>query len=121
MVSGEVVVDLSDADAAAIASLAAIGTQSGATVVGLSAVRRCSGLAYIFVDADLAPGTVAELTQRAKRSTGRCRVFRLNDLTTMTSRFGRIDALVIAIRHGDLASGIGVKLSSSRNTLENGI
>lgn len=102
--------DLSSVDAAGIASLTAIGTQSGMTVVGLSAVRRCFDLAYIFVDADLSLGTVTELNLRASRSRSPCRLFRVGDLTPITSRFGRLDVHVIGIRHGDLARGIAAKL-----------
>ncbi len=105
------IADLDPVDAASVASLVAIGTQSGATVVGLSAVRRCVDLAFLFLDAELSPGTVSELVLRASRSNGSCQVFRLPDLTAITRGFGRVDARVVGVRQGDLANGIAGKLS----------
>ena len=102
------VVDLDTTAAAAVAALAAIGMQSGATVVGLSAVRRCADPALLFIASGLATGTTAELCRLASRN--RALVFRLADLGVLTSRFGRRDVLVVAIRRGDLAAGMEAKL-----------
>ena len=102
------VVDLDPTAAAAVASLAAIGMQSGATVVGLSAVRRCPDPALLFIASGLAAGTRAELCRLASRKCAR--LFRLADLGVLTSRFGRQDVLVVAVRRGDLAAGMVAKL-----------
>jgi len=92
---------------AKLSSLVAIGRKSGDTVVGLSAVRRSRGLAYVFVDAGIASGTLRELGRLEQRGT---RVFRVGDLEALTRAFGREDVRVVGIRRGHLARGIAQRL-----------
>ena len=97
-----------DAESAArLASLVAIGRQSGDTVVGLSGVRRTKGLAYVFADAGLAAGTWRELERLRRQGV---RLFRLESLQVLTRSFGREDALVVGVKRGNLAQGIGGRL-----------
>ena len=81
--------ELSSAAAARLASLVGIGCQSGDVVMGLSAVRRAgNGLAFVFADAGLAPGTMAEVSRLHQRGT---RVWRVSPLSQMTASAGRSD------------------------------
>jgi len=91
----------------AVAPLIGIGCKSGDTVAGLSGVRRTRGLALVFVDAGLSPGTVAELRQLERHGTRVLEVAFLRDLTT---RMGREDLSVVGIKRGSLADGIEQKL-----------
>ena len=95
--------------AAQLASLVAIGCKSGDTVVGLSAVRRTRGLAYVLVDAGLAEGTVRELARLQKWGT---RLFRVASLSDVTRAFGREEVRVIGVKRGSLAQGIAGRLGS---------
>jgi hypothetical protein len=97
-----------DAETAAqLASLVAIGRQSGDTVVGLSAVRRVKKLAYILVDFQLAAGTLRELEARQRQGTI---LFRVESIQVLSRAFGREDILVLGIKQGDLARGIAGRL-----------
>ncbi len=99
--------DLNIRKAEAIASLVAIGRRSGDTVVGLSTLRRTKNLTMILADESLALRTFNELEVLTKDGSG---VFRLTDILSLTSRFGREDIRVIGIVKGSLANGILKKL-----------
>lgn len=102
---------LLDAPAAkAIAPLVGIGGKSGDTVVGLSALRRSRPLAYVFAAPGLSAGTLRELAGWRREGTLVCRVESWADLAGPT---GREDALVIGIRPGNLAEGVGRRLAAS--------
>lgn len=92
-----------------LASLVAIGRRSGDTVTGLSAVRRAGPLAYVFADASLAVGTLAELSRLAARGV---QVWRVASLAELTRGFGREDLLVIGVRRGSLAEGVARRLAA---------
>ena len=97
-----------DGDAAAsLASLVGIGCQSGDTVMGLSAVRRTRELAFVFADAGVADGTMAQLARLQRMGT---RVYRVSPLSEMTQKAGRGDVSVLGVKRGSLADGIGKKL-----------
>ena len=93
--------------ARSVASLVAIGRQSGATVVGLSAVRRTKELAFIFFDGNLSSGTVRELSRLADR------LWELEEFEQIVQPFGGQNVHVIAIKQGELARGIGAKLEQA--------
>ena len=93
--------------AARLAPLVAIGRQSGATVVGLSGVRREKKLAYILADFKLAAGTLRELEGRQRQGT---LLFRVESIQILGRAFGREDILVLGIKSGNLARGIAGRL-----------
>ncbi len=102
--------ELSSTAAASLASLVGIGCQSGDVAMGLSAVRRAgNGLAFIFADAGIAPGTMAEVSRLHQRGT---RVFRVSPLSQMTVSAGRSDVSIMGVKSGSLADGIRAKLES---------
>ena len=97
-----------DAEMAAhLAPLVAIGRQSGATVIGLSGVRRAKKLAYILADVKLAAGTLRELEGRQRQGT---LLFRVESIQVLSRAFGREDILVLGIKQGNLARGIASRL-----------
>ncbi len=98
---------LSPEQASSVASLVAMGSQSGATILGLSGVRRCRQLALVLVDVSISENTQSEL---ARLSEYGVRVFRVEGLSAVTSRMGREDVHVLGVRAGDLANGILAKL-----------
>ena len=93
-----------------MAPLIGIGCKSGDTVAGLSGVRRTRGLALVFVDAGLSPGTVAELRQLEHHGT---RVLEVASTRELTARMGREDLSVVGIKRGALARGIERKLAEA--------
>lgn len=95
--------------ATGLGSLVAIGIRSGATVVGLSAVRRARGLAYVLVDGGVAEGTRRELALLQRRGT---QVLQVESLQVVSRAFGREDIRVLGIKRGDLAQGIAARLVS---------
>ncbi len=88
---------------ARLSALLGIGCRSGATVVGLSAVRRARLLAFVFASSELAPRTLRELARLERGST---RVFQVQAMEVLTQRFGREDAQVVGVLRGDLARGL---------------
>jgi len=102
--------ELSPEQVRRLASLVAIGRRSGDTVTGLSAVRRAGALAYVFADASLAAGTLAEMGRLASRG---AQVWRVACLADMTREFGREDLLVIGVRRGSLADGVARRLAAT--------
>ena len=98
---------------AALSSLLAIGCRSGDTVVGLSSVRRCARLAYVFADSQLAERTLRELAEWEGRG---ARVYVLDDFASLTRTFGRSDARVVGVIKGSLADGIAGRLDLSQRT-----
>ena len=104
------VVQLTSGDAVAVAPLIGIGCKSGDTVAGLSGVRRTRGLALVFVDAGLSPGTVAELRQLERHGT---RVLEVPSLSDLTTCMGREDLSVVGVKRGSLATGIEQKLAQA--------
>lgn len=88
---------------AQLSALLGIGCRAGATVVGLSAVRRAKRLAFVFASSDLAQGTLREL---ARLERGGTRVFQVQAMEVLTQGFGREDAQVIGVLRGDLARGL---------------
>ncbi len=92
---------------AQLSALLGIGCRSGATVVGLSAVRRAKTLAFVFVSSHLAPRTLRELA-RLERG-GTC-VFQVQAMEVLTQSFGREDAQVVGVLRGDLARGLAKHL-----------
>ena len=94
--------------AAGLSSLLAIGCRSGDTVVGLSAIRRCEHLAYVFVDSRLAQRTLREMAAWEQR--GAC-VFLVDEYVRLTEAFGRQDARVVGVHTGSLADGIAGRLA----------
>jgi L-alanine-DL-glutamate epimerase-like enolase superfamily enzyme len=101
--------ELSSSAAAGLASLVGIGCQSGDVVMGLSALRRVNGLAFVFADTDIAPGTMAEVSRQQKSGT---RVFRVSPLSQMTASAGRTDVSIMGVKSGSLADGIRARLES---------
>jgi len=101
-------VQLSPEEVLAVAPLIGIGCKSGDTVTGLSGVRRTRGLALVFVDAGLSPGTVAELRRLERHGT---RVLQVASIREFTARLGREDLSVVGIKRGNLADGIEQKLA----------
>ena len=101
---------LDPAAAKAIAPLLGIGGKSGDTVVGLSALRRCRPLAYVFVAPGLGAGTLRELAGWRRQGTAVCRV---EDWAELVGPVGREDALVIGIKPGPMAEGVRQKLRAS--------
>ena len=91
---------------AQLSALLGIGCRSGATVVGLSAVRRAKGLAFVFASSDLAQRTLRELARLARMERGGTRVFQVQVMEVLTQSFGREDAQVIGVLRGDLARGL---------------
>ena len=75
--------------------------------MGLSAVRRVSALAFLFVAADIAPGTQRELANRGRAKT---QLFSVSDMSQLSSLAGRDDVSVLGIKPGSLAQGIASKL-----------
>ena len=106
---GTEVEELSSAAAASLASLVGIGCQSGDVVMGLSAVRRTSALAFVFADAGIAAGTLAQMGWL--RHTG-TRVFVVSPLQQMTAVAGRGDVSVMGVKQGALADGMRARLES---------
>ncbi|MEW6754982.1 MAG: hypothetical protein AB1505_28960 [Candidatus Latescibacterota bacterium] len=102
------IADLASPQSRKVASLLAIGRQSGDTVVGLSAVRRAGPLAHVFVDRGIAPGTLAEMARLAQRGV---KVWRVESLAEVTRPFGRVDLLVVGVRRGSLARGVARRLA----------
>lgn len=98
---------LSRAQASTIASLVAMGAQSGATVMGLSGVRRSRDLELVFVDVSISANSQQEL---ARLSVHGVRVFLVDGLDSITTRMGRDDVHVLGVKEGDLAAGIVAKL-----------
>ncbi|MEC8646242.1 MAG: hypothetical protein VXY00_04625 [Candidatus Latescibacterota bacterium] len=94
--------------AAALSSLLAIGCRSGDTVVGLSKLRRCERLAYVFVDSSLAERTLREMAAWEERG---ARVFLVDEHVHLTEAFGRQDARVVGVHAGSLADGIAGRLA----------
>ena len=86
-----------------LSALLGIGCRSGATIVGLSAVRRAKGLAFVFASSDLAQRTLRELASLEHKGT---RVFQVETMEVLTQGFGREDAHVIGVLRGDLARGL---------------
>ena len=103
----EEVSELADEVASALASLVGIGCQSGATVMGLSAVRRARELAFVFADSAIAEGTLRELSRLQGSGT---RVYRVTPLRLLTAAAGREEVLVVGIKPGSLAAGIARKM-----------
>ncbi|NKB66886.1 MAG: hypothetical protein GKR89_07495 [Candidatus Latescibacteria bacterium] len=93
--------------AAALTSLVGIGCKSRDTVLGLSAVRRVKQLAYLFVSVDTAPGTVGQLAQLERQGT---RLYLVDGMEALTRSCGRPDVLIVGIKPGGLAEGIGGRL-----------
>ncbi len=93
---------------AQLSALLGIGCRFGATVVGLSAVRRAKGLAFVFASSELAPRTQREL---ARLERGGTRVFQVQAMEVLTQGFGREDALVVGVLRGDLARGLAKHLA----------
>ena len=104
--------DLSPKQVAAVAPLVAIGGQSGDTVVGLSAVRRTRGLAFVFVDASISDNTLSELGRRRREGT---RVLRVPSMPELAARLGRTDVSVLGVKAGPLAAGVARKLQPGTN------
>ncbi len=94
-------------DVEAVAPLIGIGCQSGDTVMGLSAVRRVAAFAFVFVATDLAAGTLRELERRHSGS----QLFRVADMSKLTTVAGRTDVSVLGVKPGSLADGIAARLS----------
>lgn len=94
-------------EAGRVASLVAMGAQSGDTILGLSGVRRMRQVRVVFVDASVADNTLSELARYARQG---ARVYRVEDLTSITTRMGRQDVRVMAIKPGSLATGLLKKL-----------
>jgi hypothetical protein len=92
---------------AGLASLVAIGRQSGDTVVGLSAVRRTEGLAWVFADERLAERTLRELAGREREG---ARLVAVGNMEVLTRKFGRQGARVVGVKQGSLARGIAGRL-----------
>ncbi len=92
---------------APLSALLGIGCRSGTTVVGLSAVRRAKGLAFVFASSALAQRTLREL---ARLERGGTRVFQVQTMELLTQGFGRTDAHVIGVLRGDLARGLAEHL-----------
>lgn len=92
---------------APLSALLGIGCRSGATVVGLSAVRRAKRLAFVFASSNLAPRTLREL---ARLERGGTRVFQVQAMDVLTQSFGREDAQVVGVLRGDLARGLAKHL-----------
>ena len=104
---GAAVEELSSAAAVSLASLVGIGCQSGDVVMGLSAVRRAAALAFVFADAEIAAGTLAELARLQRSGTRVCQV---SPLRQMTSTAGRDDVSVMGVKAGSLADGMRARL-----------
>lgn len=99
-----------DADTVArLVPLVAIGCSSGATVIGLSAVRRTKKLAYVLLDGQVAQGTQRELAQLSRFGT---QILQLPSMATVGQAFGRTDVKVVGIKRGALAQGIAAKLAA---------
>ena len=101
---------LSLAAATRIAPLVGIGGKSGDTVIGLTAVRRCGPLAYLFTAPRLSEGTLRELSARWREGT---RIFRVEAWEALAGALGRGDTSVIGIKTGALAQGVERRLSES--------
>lgn len=101
--------ELSSATAMALASLIGIGCQSGDVVMGLSSVRRVRGLAFVFVDAGIAPGTLAEMERLQRAGT---RVYRVAPLSQMTGSAGRYDVFIMGVKSGSLADGVRARIAT---------
>ena len=97
-------------EARAIAPLVGIGGKSGDTVVGLSALRRSRPLAYVFAAPGLGAGTLRELAGWRRQGTV---IYSVEGWAELAGPVGREDALVIGIRPGPLAEGVGRKLGAS--------
>ncbi|MBT3345466.1 MAG: hypothetical protein HN712_06155 [Gemmatimonadetes bacterium] len=93
--------------AQAVAALIAMGAQGGVTVLGLSGVRRTREVRVVFLDVTVSQNTQQEL---GKRTRSGCRVFLVDGLEVITSRMGREDARVLAVKPGPLADGVMAKL-----------
>ena len=100
---------------ARLASLAAIGRKSGATVVGLSAVRRTRDLALVLVDEAVSANTMQELASLQHRG---IRVFSAASLLPLTRAFGREGVLVVGVRQGALAQGLSQRLAAGGTLAE---
>ena len=98
---------LTGQQAQAVAALVAMGAQGGVTVLGLSGVRRTRQAQFVFIDVSVSANTLQEL---GKRTRSGCRVFLVDGLEVITSRMGREDARVLAVKPGPLADGIMAKL-----------
>ena len=92
---------------AQLSALLGIGCRFGATVVGLSAVRRAKTLAFVFASSNLSPHTLREL---ARLERGGTRVFQVQAMEGLTQGFGREDAQVVGVLRGDLARGLAKHL-----------
>lgn len=92
---------------ARIAPLVRIGGKSGDTVCGLSAVRRARELAYVFVDAGVAEGTVRQLRRQGAQ------VWVARAWEELAGSLGRAEVLVLGIKAGPLAEGIARRLAES--------
>ena len=103
----EAIAELDADTASALAPLIGIGCQSGDTVMGLSAVRRTARLAFVFVDAGVAAGTVAELARLQRSGT---RLLHVTRLDLLTSAAGRDDLSVVGVKSGPLADGINGRI-----------
>lgn len=90
-----------------IAPLLGIGGQSGDTVCGLSAVRRTQALAYVFVAAGVAAGTVRQLRRQGAQ------VLLVEEMEELTRALGRADVSVVGVKRGPLAAGIARRLAVS--------
>ena len=101
---------LADASARALASLLGIGCRSGDTVVGLSAVRRTAGLAFVFASSGLAERTLRELAGKPG-----VRVYQLVEMQHLTRAFGREDAQVVGVKRGYLAHGLTKRLKEEKS------
>lgn len=94
-------------EAAAVASLVAMGAQSGDTILGLSGVRRAHQLKVIFIGDGVSDNTLQEMGRQVR--TG-ARVCRVTGLDVITTRMGREDVSVLAVKSGSMADGILRKL-----------
>ena len=101
---------LSPQEASRIASLVGIGGKSGDTVIGLTAVRRCGPLAYLFTAPRLSEGTLRELSARRREGTV---LYRVEAWEALAGVIGRSDTSVLGIKTGPLAQGIGCRLQDS--------
>ena len=101
---------LSLEEATRIAPLVGIGGKSGDTVIGLTALRRCGPLAYIFTAPRLSAGTLRELSARRREGTV---FYQVEDWESLAGVLGRSDTSVLGIKAGSLAEGIGRLLQSS--------
>ena len=79
-------------------------------MVGLSAVRRTDGLAFVFAGSELAERTLRELAGKPG-----AQVYQIADMQNLTGAFGREDAQVVGVKRGDLARGLAKRLEEEKS------